>query len=723
MLSCLSLFTFAEPLPVKEAFQPSLTQTDDNRYALTIDFAAGYYIYEARTSLSIDGETISYNASPSTIKDDPYFGEMAVWHNPPILTFTSEQPVEEVSLRMQGCEDGVICYPPTQWTLTPEHSASSGISNLLDTNDPQNTASAAGSGEPLPEEQAFATTIDGNGNHISLSIVMPENYYLYKDSVRVYANGEELTSQISFPAGEAYEDPFRGAQTIYRDHLTLDLPQIAADQLDLVLNIQGCLEGSICYPPLTRSWQFDSETLEAFQGSVAADAPVPAPQADVDADNEASSSPSSTQSTTSRALSDTDYLSSILRENFWRTLPLILLLGIALSFTACIYPLIPIVTSLVVGKDSTKGRSYALISVYVLAMGLAMGALGAIFGLFEINLQVILQTPWITALVALFFAALALSLFDVYSFRAPNWLQRPIDKLNRRQQSGSFVGAAIMGALSVLVVSPCATPVLTALLLFTTQTTPLKGAIALFVFGVGTGLPLLLFAGVLRRFMPKAGTWMDIVKKGFAFALLAIAVWLVARILPNPWSLIIWALYALLFAVTVFPSERLTGFIARTRLFLAALGLIVALSLGISASNHWFTPKTSHSANIENNAYARFKLIDDEATLHAAIANSNQPVILDFYADWCVSCIEWERNIWQNPRFNAPLADYTLLKIDVTKFTNQHQAIFRRLNLVGPPAVLFYPATGELENPKRRIIGELSADEFAAVLEEESTQK
>ena len=157
-------------------------------------------------------------------------------------------------------------------------------------------------------------------------------------------------------------------------------------------------------------------------------------------------------------------------------------------------------------------------------MGAAMGLLGAVFGIFQINLQVILQKPWITVLVALLFAGLSLSLFDVYTLQTPRWLQKPVDKLNRKQQSGSYTGAAAMGALSILVVSPCATPILTALLLFTTQTTPLKGATALFFFGLGTGLPLLLFAGAFRKFLPKAGAWMDNVKKGFAFALLAIAI-------------------------------------------------------------------------------------------------------------------------------------------------------------------------------------------------------
>lgn len=692
LLTLCAATTHADPLPAEEVFKPEIHQSataDGYRTEVTIRFPDGYYLYADKTSLSgADGEQ---SRTPPEEKDDPYLGPTQVWHHAPTITVTHHDRAETFTLKTQGCEENVICYPPTTWTL--QVPAAELVAPAPASPAAADDASPSLFQTPkdmiLPEDQAFLVKAEPDGKGmLHVHYQMPDGYYLYRHSLKAELDGKPL--DLPLPQGELHQDEFLGKQEIYRHELRFSLPQPQGNAL--TLHLQGCAEGLICYPPLQRQFHFDGQ---AAQAGTLTTTVAPAETATAPADNPAASD--SAESGIVQKLND----------NFLIALPLVLLLGIGVSFTACVYPLVPIVTSLVVGKNTSSARAYRLISVYVLAMGAAMGLLGAVFGIFQINLQVILQKPWITVLVALLFAVLSLSLFDVYTLQTPRWLQKPVDKLNRKQQSGSYTGAAAMGALSILVVSPCATPILTALLLFTTQTTPLKGATALFFFGLGTGLPLLLFAGAFRKFLPKAGAWMDNVKKGFAFALLAIATYLVTRIMPLGWALAVWTLYALLFATYIYGEGKL-------RRFLAGVGLTVAIALGTQSAAQFFAPPAMTVAQ----QGIHFRELHSKAEIAAALAASDKPVFLDFYADWCVACKKWEANIWHNPRFAADLADYTLLKIDVTDFNDAHKAIFNALNLVGPPAVLRYPPHGQLAAPQEKIIGELEADAFAAKLAE-----
>ena len=711
LLTLCAATTHADPLPAEEVFKPEIHQSataDGYRTEVTIRFPNGYYLYADKTSLSgADGEE---TRTPAEAKDDPYLGPVQVWHHAPTITVNHHDRAETFTLKAQGCEENVICYPPTTWTLqvpAAELAATAPAEAAAASPVAEAAAEAADSASPslfqtakddiLPEDQAFLVTAEPDGKGmLHVQYRMPDGYYLYRHSLKAELDGKPLA--LPLPQGEIHQDDFLGEQEIYRHELRFSLPQPQGNAL--TLHLQGCAEGLICYPPLQRQFHFDAHSAQA--GTLTTTV-AQADAATAPADNPAevpAAMPTASDSAESGIVQK-------LNDNFLIALPLVLLLGIGVSFTACIYPLVPIVTSLVVGKDTSTARAYRLISVYVLAMGAAMGLLGAVFGIFQINLQVILQKPWITVLVALLFAVLSLSLFDVYTLQTPRWLQKPVDKLNRKQQSGSYTGAAAMGALSILVVSPCATPILTALLLFTTQTTPLKGATALFFFGLGTGLPLLLFAGAFRKFLPKAGAWMDNVKKGFAFALLAIATYLVTRIMPLGWALAVWTLYALLFATYIYGEGKL-------RRFLAGVGLTVAIALGTQSAAQFFAPPAAAVAR----QGANFRLLHSKAEIAAALSASDRPVLLDFYADWCVACKKWEANIWHNPRFAAALADYTLLKIDVTDFDDAHKAIFNELGLVGPPAVLRYPPHGQLAAPQEKIIGELEADAFAAKLAE-----
>ncbi|MDO5091019.1 MAG: protein-disulfide reductase DsbD [Cardiobacteriaceae bacterium] len=680
----LSFFSFAdEPRPAKEIFIPSITQSHEEgafRTTVRIAMPPGYYLYAAKSDLSAAGIEGTLEKAPAKDKEDPFFGVQPVWYGEGELTLIHDAPATTFTLKAQGCEEDAICYPPTTWTLDVEPAAAPVAKKLF----------ASKNNDVLPEEQAFPVHAVSENGQALVHFAMPDGYYLYRDKFSATIDGRALNPL--FPQGELHSDEFFGEQMIYRGDINIPLPLSAADNgKSVVIRFQGCADAGVCYPPMIRALAFGD-----LQTSVSA-----APEAEI-----APVAPESNVHPIQRALT----------ENFWINLPWVLLLGISVSFTACVYPLIPIVTSLVVGKNSTKKQSFALIGVYVLGMAGAMALVGALFGLFDVNLQLILQKPLFVLIAAAIFVALSLSMFDLYTLQTPRWLQKPVDKITRQQQSGSYLGAAIMGALSVLVVSSCATPVLAALLLFTAQTTTFKSAVALFVFGLGTGLPLFLFASVFRQYMPKAGAWMDVIKRAFGFGMLAIALWLITRILPLAAGLALWTVYLAFLAFFLFPPvDAPAGKTTAARRFAALLAAIFAAALANQALNHWLAPPQASGAGIAAHA-ASFREIQNDAELDQALAASDKPVILDFYADWCISCKVWERDIWHNPAFAADLAGFTLLKVDVTDFNSAHQAMFQRLNVVAPPTVLVYPAHGKAETPMATIVGEMKPDAFAAAL-------
>lgn len=566
--------------PFKDVFIPTISQHQDNHGYVTqinIPIPKGFYLYADKTIPIFDAIDARVEKSEAAEKHDAYFGEVHVYNteHPAVITIYHKQPQEQFELKTQGCEDGVICYPPDKFVLS-------------------------------------------------------------------VASGGDVSN----------------------------IPQVATNNIGFL--------------------QKKAQEVQTSPSSVE------------------KSYPSSADGETAR-----HDINSRLVTHYWLTLPIILLLGIGVSFTACVYPLIPIVTSLVVGKNTSTRRSHALIITYILGMGIAMAVLGGIFGWFQINLQALLQRPWIVSIVALFFALLSLSMFDVYTLQAPQWLQRKTNILTREQKQGSFIGAAIMGALSILVVSPCATPVLTALLLYTAQTTPTKGAIALFVFGIGTGLPLLLFASVFRRFMPKAGHWMTFVKRGLGFLLFGVALWLVVRLLPIHIAWLIWAIYALMIAVYFDQESQNSQSIQRMILrYVAGATFLFAIFATIQMANHSYSQNTDN--HNENNV--QFTLIHNISELDKALKNADKTIIVDFYADWCLACKVWEKDIWHNPRFTQALSNYHLLKIDMTNYTNDDKALLQTLNLVGPPAVLFYSPNTQLTAPKEKIIGEITPNQFATYL-------
>lgn len=575
-------------------------------------------------------------------------------------------------------------------------------------------------GDPRPFKEIFIPEIsqqaDGAGYVTTIRIPIPDGYYLYADKTNIDKSTLPEGAAIDKSQAKQKQDDYFGTVQVYTpEHpavLTVHTPNAVHE---VTLKTQGCEEGVVCYPPT-------SFTLNVEAGGDVSISPQTAfgggflQQKAQAAEVSAAASDAPAPSAAPAALTDTDAggalsasrLHNLLINHYWLALPWVLLFGIAVSFTACVYPLVPIVTSLAAGRDTAGSRAYLLVLVYVLGMSSAMAVLGAVFGLFQINLQALLQRPWIIVLVALFFAGLALAMFDVYTIQTPRWLQSHTHKLSHRQKSGSFTGAAVMGALSVLVVSPCATPALSVLLTAVTVTSPAKGALALFIFGFGTGLPLLLFASAFRRFMPKAGAWMTAVKRLIGFLMLGVALWLIIRLLPAAVGGWFWAALALAAAVSFNgEAEAASGRLRFILRYLAGAAFLAAVFAVV---------QQRPAADAGPARGAEFTLVKTVPQLEAAVHASEKPVIVDFYADWCTACKVWEKTIWQNPRFTQPLAAYTLLKIDMTDYTENDKSLLRTLNLVGPPAVLFYRSGRSLTMPDVKIVGELAPDAFAAYL-------
>ncbi|MBR1375108.1 MAG: protein-disulfide reductase DsbD [Cardiobacteriaceae bacterium] len=533
----------------------------------------------------------------------------------------------------------------------------------------------------IPELEQFQQ--DNGAITSKITVSFPQGFYLYKDKISL-ANPELADIPINFSNSRIKEDELFGKIAVF-DEQKAEISFTHQQQLpEILLNAQGCKDGEICFPP--EQWKIPTLT-------------------------DIKPAPLEIKNTTVTAKKENrSFIANKLDDNFWTTLPFIFLLGIGLSFTACIYPLIPIVSSLVIGKNQAGFKPYLLTLTYITAMATATALLGAIFGSFnQFNLQAALQKPVFIIPIALFFTALSLALFDFFTLQTPLVWQNYIDRIARKQKSGQFIAAAVLGFISVLVVSPCSTPILTALLIYSTQTSILKAALALFVFGFATGLPLLLFAGFLRKFMPKTGMWSLIIKRIYAWLMLALSCYLFSRAVKPEFSYLIWTAYFL--AVAVFFDTQSRGqhsisfnYVMR---YLAGISFIAAIifAMEIFSSQHFLHSSAENYQTSQNTI--QFKTVSINK-LESIIKQSNKPTIVDIYADWCLSCKRMEKHLSSIPE----LLSFNRIKINLNNYGEEERNLMQRLNLSGPPALIFYPPNANLISADEKIIGELKLEDL-----------
>jgi len=554
-------------------------------------------------------------------------------------------------------------------------------------------------GRPVPVNEAFELSAILTGSHsLSVKWNIKKNYYLYQDKIS-FAVEEATIKDVVYPEATIKNDEFFGEVSVYTFPLEIQIE--VEDELSpyVILTVEhhGCWEGGVCYPP-----QVDRLKVSTIGAERITD----------------SDRPTATES---------EKITSKKFEQGGITLFLAAFLaGLALSWTPCVYPMVPILSGIIIGqKEAPSNLNAILMSVtFVFSMSLAYGLIGASAGYFGagINLQAVMQTPWILFVSSLIFIALALSMFGLYDIQLPSKIQTKLTNLSNAQSGGSFVGVSIMGFLSALIVGPCVTPFLaTALSYVIAGGSATKGGASLFAMGLGMGVPLIIICGWGVNTLPKAGAWMENVKRVFGFAMIAVALYLLDRILYPFLSLILWALLFSVAPVMLGVFKNLNKSISPLNILFKLLSLAV-LAYGFML---WFLvakgngdvqqPLDSiiYGDKIDISNSIKFQIINDEERLDNLILSTNENnkmLVIKFYAEWCIACNKMERVVFTDTLVSQSLRGSQAYTVDVTDNNTFSQSILSRFSLFGPPAILFFKNGKELRD--QRIIGEVNAAEL-----------
>jgi thiol:disulfide interchange protein DsbD len=536
----------------------------------------------------------------------------------------------------------------------------------------------------LPAEQAFVFTAERlESGQTRLYWQIPDGYYLYQQRIKLEGLSPENTPTL--PPGEAHSDEFFGEQQVYRQSLELTIPASASGQVKV--GWQGCADAGLCYPP-------KSQTVDL--GGVV-DRPV-------------------------AGLAPDQALASSLQQ---RSLGLSLLiffgLGLLLAFTPCSLPMLPILANVVVGSGASPKRGFALAGSYVVSMALVYAGLGVIAATLGASLQSTLQQPWLLAGFAALFVLLALPMFGFFELQLPAFLRDRLASAGRSRRGGSLVTASLLGALSGLMVGPCMTAPLAGALLYIAQSgNALHGALVLFVMGLGIGLPLLLLVTVGSRFLPKPGAWMDRVKALFGFMLLATALVIIRPLLNESFWLAILGVLLLIVAFSVFHQARSPEGASKVLIpgsLVLGLWAVMMLVGAAGGATDPLQPLNVYSGTRMTDAAAThdaFKTVTTPEALDAELANARaqgQWVLLDYYADWCVSCKIMEKQLFAKAEVITALNGVHLLRVDVTADNDASRALLSRYTVPGPPSLLWLGPDGE-ERRERRITGQIDATGF-----------
>jgi thiol:disulfide interchange protein DsbD len=566
----------------------------------------------------------------------------------------------------------------------------------------------------LPPSEAFKVEAVAEGaDRIRVDFLVTPGYYLYRHRMTFAIDtGTPVAATLGaadIPAGEWKEDEFFGRQQVFHEGLSVTVPVSRAPggalELPLVVGLQGCAEAGLCYPPEKRRMKV---LLPAASGTAIAG---PAPGA------ARSVTEGATIGSGGAFVSEQDRLAALIRDG---RLPLVLAtffgLGLLLAFTPCVLPMVPILSGIIAGQGSsvTPKRAFTLSLAYVLGMAVTNTLAGVAAAAAGQQVQALFQKPWIIGLFALFFVVLALSMFGLFTIQVPAALQTRLSDASNRQRAGTLGGVAAMGALSALIVSACVAPPLFAALAVIAQTGDmLRGGSALFAMSLGMGVPLLIVGASAGKLLPKAGAWMDAVKEFFGVLLLAVAVWMLARILPERLTLALWAVPALAGAWLLWRTRGGAGIARLAGLLLGAWGLTMLVGAALGGRDP-LAPIPQLAREAKGLEFRAIKGTDGLDRELAAAAAAGRPVMLDFYADWCVSCKEMERYTFTDPTVQRALAGAVLLKADVTANDAADQALLQRFGIFGPPTIAFWGPDGR-ERSQFRVVGFMKAQEFASV--------
>ncbi|HHL31170.1 MAG TPA: protein-disulfide reductase DsbD, partial [Oceanospirillales bacterium] len=662
-----------ELLDVDDAFAPEILSVATDKVKLRFKIADKYYLYKHAFKFPNDDSAVKFGQAiipDGDKKEDEFFGEVETYHHQIDITipFDNSEAVNttQFKYRYQGCAEAGVCYPPQTQTVTlalpvaqdsvlHSNSALGGNSGGLGLG-----ADSQWGGQVdavLPEDQAFTfEAIAMGANVLSARFTMGDNIYLYKDKVKLSSLTAGIDiGQMTFPQAQIKSDPHFGDVEVFfkQIEVAVDIGRKAGSpqKLQLQAEFQGCVNEGICYPPSTRLISVD---LPAMDGR--------------------------SLSKHTEQISEQDQIQQELAANsWWKTILRFFGFGLLLALTPCIFPMIPILSGLIMGQgDITRSRAFMLSLIYVLAMALAYTAAGVIAGLLGANIQAALQKPWIIITFSLVFVALAMSMFGYYDLQLPASWQNKLSNISNKQKSGSYIGVGVMGFLSAIIVGPCVAPPLAGAVLYISNTgDPVVGGFALFAMSIGMGMPLLLIGASAGKWMPRSGGWMNVVKSFFGIALLAMAIWFLSRIIPGPVSLTLFGILALLSAIfwyryaikNVAKSGKLTFVFLLFKLALIVIGAVEIMG-AIQGNSDPMHPFTKHEM--------KFQLVKSYADLQQALKQSDKVVLLDFYADWCVECKHMEGATYSQAAVQKELENFLVLKADVTKQDDLDRALMKK---------------------------------------------
>ena len=606
----------------------------------------------------------------------------------------------------------------------------------------------SGGDEFLPPDEAFRfDAIPDGPDHVRLIWQIADGYYLYRTRVKAATTSDKAQlGALEMPTGETKSDEYFGKQEIYHHELVAGVPVARASAAELALPLQvtyqGCATAGLCYPPITKEIMVSlpsgnggagaassmSSSVGAGSVSNAAGVTTAGSNGAASVANESGlSNPGaaagiSAAGTTNATgyVSEQDRFATLIKSgNTFLMLGGFFLAGLVLAFTPCVLPMVPILSGIIAGqgKNVTTGRAFALSLTYVLGMAFTYTIAGALCAAAGKQVQTVFQQPWILALFAALFIALALSMFGLFTIQMPAAIQTRVADVSNKQAAGTFGGVALMGVLSALIVTTCVGPALVGALIVIGQTGQIaRGAAALFAMSIGMGTPLLVVGASAGKLLPKAGAWMDTVKKLFGVMMLAVAAWMLARIIPERLSLVLWAIPALVCAWLLLTEIRKRSAATWVVRFVGAaagvygLTLITGSALGGTDPLAPFASRTAHQHELP------FRTIKSVADLQREITlaqTEGRTVLVDFSAKWCVSCKEMEKYTFTDSAVKTALDRTVLLRADVTENDADDQALLKHMGIIGPPTIAFYGLNGQ-ERANYRVVGFMKADEFAS---------
>jgi thioredoxin:protein disulfide reductase len=717
-------------LKADQAFQVAAVANGPDSVRIDWRIADNCYLYRNRFKVTATGQQLGTLALPEgKSHSDEFFGTQQIYENAvsatvPVVRANAAGELQlALDVSYQGCSHSGFCYPPITKTLivTLPPATTAGGAGVLPgalAAGAVGTVTGAGTGANptcnnapnnfLTADQAFQVAATAAGaDRVRIDWHIADGCYLYRSRIKVKTASPVELGTLALPEGKSQTDEYFGTQQIYEHSLSATLPvaranALGAQALALDVTYQGCAHAGLCYPPVTKTLAVTLPPAGGASGGTAAAAP-------------------DAKATTSTFVSEQDQKASFIRTgNLLLVIASFFGSGLLLAMTPCVLPMVPILSGIIAGHGSnvTTTRAFLLSLTYVLGMAFTYTVAGIAVAAAGSHVQAMFQQTWIIVVFSALFVVLALSMMGLFTIQMPAAIQTRLSAASNRQTAGSFGGVAVMGALSALIVTTCVAPPLVATFVVIGQSGNIvRGAIALFSLSLGMGAPLLVVGASQGKLLPKAGPWMDTIKQLFGAMMLGVAAWMLARVTPPSVVLLLWAIPAGVTAGILWRGARnirQTPMLLRTLAVAAgayALVLIVGSRLGAT------DPLAPIPALAGQHTELAFRTIKSTGDLDREVSQAQadgHPVMLDFYADWCVSCKEMEKYTFTDPAVQATLKNVVLLRANVTANDSQDQALMKRFDIPGPPTIAFYGADGH-ERAPYRVVGFMKAPEFAAL--------